>query len=193
MASAISSPLIRADFKRDPDGSLVDRATPPEGPLERAGLEPAGDTAATIDAQAVPEGGAEVQLAMAAQPDISIPAVGEIDTFDAMAYARQLDEFNNDIVRQVYTEIRYPRAAVRRNLQGSLELDLTLDRSGKLVGIEVARSSGYAMLDKSAITAAERAFKKSGAGSITEVAVAEYGDGGNLVVVPVPVSFILTN
>ena len=110
-----------------------------------------------------------------------------------MDYSRQLGIFNNDIIRRVYSEIRYPRAAVRRNLEGSLELDITLDRSGELVGIEVAQSSGYAMLDKSAMTAATKALKKKGAGEITAVAIAEYGEREDgLVVVPVPVSFILT-
>ncbi len=178
----------------DPGGALAEVETKtPDAEVERFVREPVRETVATVGAATAPESGAGVQLAMAVQPDIGVPAVEEIDTFDAMDYSRQLDLFNNDILRQVYAEIRYPRAAVRRNLQGNLELDLTLDRSGKLVGIEVGRSSGYAMLDKSAVTAAERAFKKSGAGSISEVAIAEYGDGDNLVVVPVPVSFILTN
>ena len=131
-----------------------------------------------------------VQLALAAPAAGGIPPVREID---AMDYSRQLGVFNNDIIRRVYSEIRYPRAAVRRSLEGSLELDITLDRSGALVGIEVGQSSGYAMLDKSAMTAATKAFEKKGAGEITAVAIAEYGDREDgLVVVPVPVSFILT-
>jgi hypothetical protein len=55
--------------------------------------------------------------------------------------------------------------------------------------VTVAESSGYTILDKAAVQAAEAALAKS-MGAIDAVAVAEYGSDGSLVI-PVPVNFIL--
>jgi len=114
------------------------------------------------------------------------------DMIDAMEYAQRLANFNTLVLRAVYAQIRYPRAAVRRNIQGTLELDLIVDINGSLQKIAVARSSGYSMLDKSAIKAAEKAFSEAPLPDIDQVAVAEYSENGNQLIIPIPISFILT-
>ncbi|MEH6608288.1 MAG: TonB family protein [Halioglobus sp.] len=139
-----------------------------------------------------------VQLAMASPAS----AVGELEpaardlndiaALDVMEYSQRLALFNSTVLRMVTINIRYPKAAVRRSLQGSLELDLTLQEDGTLNEVVVARSSGYNTLDQAAMRAANKAFKDSTLESIDPVAVAEYGDGGGVLIVPVPVNFILT-
>jgi TonB family protein len=114
------------------------------------------------------------------------------DMVDAIEYSLRLATFNTLVIRSVYAQIRYPRAAVRRNLQGTLELDLTLNNDGSLQGIAVARSSGHNMLDKSAINAAEKAFSKTPLEDIDQVAFAEYSENGSELIIPIPISFILT-
>ncbi len=185
-ATKASLPLTPAD--------TIGASSPAEEPVhpETAAAEP---EQSRPKAAVTPDSGDKdaeaLQLAMATPPE---NVIGALAAVDAMAYAQQLGIFNNDIIRRVYAEIRYPRSAIRRSLQGNLELDVTLDRSGSLIKVEVAQSSGYAMLDKSALSAAEKAFKRYRADNIDAVAVAEYGDkGGDLLVVPVPVSFILTD
>jgi protein TonB len=106
-------------------------------------------------------------------------------------YSRRLEEFNDLVIRRVYAEIEYPRAAVRRSLQGALELDVTIDADGALTGVVVARSSGYRMLDGSAVRAATRGLQRIDPDTIDPVAVAEYGTEGGELVIPVPVTFRL--
>jgi TonB family protein len=153
---------------------------------------------------AVTEHGAEtttlepVQLAMASP----VSAVGELEpaarhmndiaALDVMEYSQRLALFNSTVLRMVTINIRYPKAAVRRSLQGSLELDLTLQEDGTLSEVVVGRSSGYNTLDQAAIRAANKAFKDSALESIDPVALVEYGDGSGVLIVPVPVNFILT-
>jgi len=115
-----------------------------------------------------------------------------IDEIDAMEYSQRLASFNTLVLRNVYSHIRYPRAAVRRNIQGTLELDLLVDNEGGVLDISVARSSGHAMLDKSAVKAARDAFAATPLKDIDPVAVAEYSDDGKRLTVPIPISFILT-
>lgn len=50
----------------------------------------------------------------------------------------------------------YPPEAVRRELEGDVILLLLLDRDGRIQSIELARSSGHALLDQAAISAATR-------------------------------------
>ena len=139
-----------------------------------------------------------VQLAMASP----VAAVGELEpvardmndiaSLDVMEYSQRLALFNSTVLRMVTVKIRYPKAAVRRSLQGSLELDLTLQEDGTLNEVVVGRSSGYSTLDQAAIRAANKAFKDSTLESMDPVALAEYGDGSGVLIVPVPVNFILT-
>ncbi len=139
-----------------------------------------------------------VQLAMATP----VAPIGELEpeendldniaNLDVMEYSQRLAMFNTTVLRMVTSKIRYPKAAVRRSLQGSLELDLTLQADGSLSDVAVGRSSGYTTLDKAAIAAANKAFKGSSLESIDPVAVVEYGDGSGALIVPVPVNFILT-
>lgn len=46
--------------------------------------------------------------------------------------------------------LNYPDEARRRNLSGELELEVTLNADGSLVGIELLRSSGHEVLDEAA-------------------------------------------
>lgn len=50
----------------------------------------------------------------------------------------------------------YPPEAVAKGLEGEVILLLTLSTSGQLTGVEIARSSGHALLDRAALDAAQR-------------------------------------
>jgi TonB family protein len=124
------------------------------------------------------------------------PAMTDTDTseiINAMEYSQRLAVFNTSVLRSVYAEIRYPRAAVRRNIQGTLELDLSVDKDGKLLDVSIAVSSGHSSLDKSAVKAANKAFSNKPVQEIDQVARSEYSEeGGETLIIPIPVSFILT-
>ena len=106
-------------------------------------------------------------------------------------YSHRLARFLGEVVASVHAAIRYPKRAVRRGIEGSLELDVTLGTDGKLLGVSIASSSGQALLDEAAVAAAREALAFEFTGPVDPVAVAEFGAGGNRLVVPVPVSFRL--
>ncbi len=110
---------------------------------------------------------------------------------DVREYSQRLAIFNHQVFVLVNSRIKYPRSAVRRNIQGALELDLTLDTSGRLQAVEVAQSSGHSMLDDAARKAAKEALEKPLEGPLDSVAVAEYGADSGALVIPVPVQFVL--
>lgn len=134
-----------------------------------------------------------VQLALAAPTSAPIiePELSEITRLDVVEYSQRLATFNTVVLRRVTENIRYPKAAVRRNLQGNLELDLTLLNDGSLAEVAVGRSSGFDTLDQAAIRAARKAFKKNSLENIDPVANAEYEDESGQLIVPVPVNFVL--
>lgn len=114
----------------------------------------------------------------------------DILSLDVTEYSYRLAEFTNALIRLVYSKIHYPRQAVRRSIQGALELDVTELEDGSLVEVAIVESSGYSILDNAALEAAQQALTDMSLGVVDPVAVAEYGISGSLVV-PVPVNFVL--
>ena len=64
----------------------------------------------------------------------------------------QLRQAQAALSRHLY----YPPEAIAKGLEGEVLLLLTLSTSGQLTGIEIARSSGHALLDQAALDAAGR-------------------------------------
>jgi protein TonB len=126
---------------------------------------------------------------------VPIPGTLEDEAFDILSldvteYSQRLAEFNTGLIRLVYSKIRYPRRAIRRSIQGTLELDVTVLEDGSLVAVALVESSGYSILDEAAIEAAQQALEETSLGKVDPVAVAEFGVNGSLVI-PVPVNFVL--
>lgn len=115
----------------------------------------------------------------------------EILSLGVREYSQRLLEFHGSMVSKVYRNIKYPKRAIRRNLQGRLELDITMRKSGELVAVSVAQSSGHQILDAAAVAAAESAMASGNIAALDIVAVAEFGNSDNRVVVPIPVNFQL--
>lgn len=46
--------------------------------------------------------------------------------------------------------LRYPHAALRQHMQGTVLLRVLVDETGKPIDVDILRSSGYALLDRSA-------------------------------------------
>ncbi|MDZ7784135.1 MAG: TonB family protein [Halioglobus sp.] len=120
------------------------------------------------------------------------PLEREIRSLGLQEYFQRLATFHGDMVRRVYGEISYPRRAVRRSLEGRLELDVTLTATGELLAIQIVHSSGHRILDDAAVSAARAAFAEASLEDVDPVAIAEFGDfdRGELTV-PVPVNFRL--
>ena len=158
-----------------------------------AGASAADGASVEPGSQAAPETPEEIQTAslipLAQEPEEE----DEILSLGVQEYSRRLSEFHGSLVSMVYREIRYPKRAVRRSLQGRLELDLTLQNTGELVAVIVSQSSGHKLLDNAAVEAAQKAFNSGALGSIDAVAIAEFGSDPNSMVIPIPVSFKLAD
>ncbi|MDD2567426.1 MAG: energy transducer TonB, partial [Thiovulaceae bacterium] len=64
---------------------------------------------------------------------------------------------NFEIIRDmVLANLKYPNMAKRMGQTGIVELILVIDTSGKLLEVMLQKSSGYKLLDKSALQAATR-------------------------------------
>ena len=117
----------------------------------------------------------------------------DVRSLDVKEYSQRLSNFHSQLIGMVYGQIRYPARAVRRGLEGRLELDITLLENGELVDITIVQPSGHAILDKAAVKAAKSALSSGALSAIDPVAIAEFRNGqeSNLVI-PVPVQFMLT-
>jgi periplasmic protein TonB len=66
-------------------------------------------------------------------------------------------EFTNALLRHIAKFQRYPKAAERQRLQGTVHAVFSVSRDGRLLGAWVKTSSGEAMLDQAAIDTIRRA------------------------------------
>lgn len=71
---------------------------------------------------------------------------------------RALDSAIAALMREEF----YPREAIRHEIEGRVVLLLTLDAAGRVTAIEVAGSSGHAILDDAAVRAATRIVRLPG-------------------------------
>lgn len=122
----------------------------------------------------------------------SNPLEREVAELGIQEYSQRLAAFHTQLVRMVYGEIKYPKRAVRRSLEGRMELDVTMTSQGRVISIEIASSSGHPMLDDAAIAAAQEAFGSGLRGAVDPVAIAEFGSfATEQLTIPVPVAFRL--
>src|SRR5581483_9889706 len=59
----------------------------------------------------------------------------------------------NLLRRRVQEALRYPAAARRRGVGGTVHLDIAIDPTGRIERVEIARSSAHAALDEAALDA----------------------------------------
>jgi len=61
----------------------------------------------------------------------------------------------------------YPRQARRRGWQGVVDLRLRLNGAGRVTAVEIARESGFSVLDDAAVAAARRSRFRLGGGRVS--------------------------
>lgn len=85
-------------------------------------------------------------------------AVAEDDTEPSASEEHPADEADDRAVVQASKPLydlnpppKYPRAAYRRNYQGTVKLDVRVTVDGSAAEVRIAQSSGYAILDRCAL------------------------------------------
>lgn len=75
----------------------------------------------------------------------------------AAARSKELiNEYSSTMVRASYQYVRYPKRALKLNQEGTVLLEVIIDRKGELISSKVIQSSGYSALDDAAISAVEK-------------------------------------
>ena len=82
--------------------------------------------------------------------------VGFLGVYDVHPSYRQYQQYWQNYVSEFGTR-HYPRELVEKGLNGSLELDIAIDRRGKVRSAKVHRSSGNAIIDRAAVRVARAA------------------------------------
>lgn len=168
---------------------------------EAAAVAVAAQNAAPVPVQELPQPPAveeqvpEPELAVSAPVEpLPVAETAEqeqspLQELDDREYQRQLSEYVRVVMTQVFRNVRYPRRAVKRELQGQVELLAELDQSGELLGVSLETSSGYDILDEAAIRAVEKATPFP---ELSFVAKEEFvADTGDSYVMLIPVKFMM--
>lgn len=75
----------------------------------------------------------------------------------AAARSKELiNEYSSTMVRASYQYVRYPKRALKLNQEGTVLLEVIIDRNGGLISSKVIQSSGYSALDDAAVSAVEK-------------------------------------
>ena len=87
---------------------------------------------------------------------------------------------------RVFGEVVYPRRAIKRTLEGRVELLARMDAKGGLLDLAVGQSSGSTLLDR----AAERAVRKAAPfPEPSDVAREEFAADDGSYLMPIPITF----
>jgi protein TonB len=62
--------------------------------------------------------------------------------------ADDIQDWQREIVKQIIKTHIYPRSAIAREIEGSAKVQVTIDRTGKILGYEITEPSGQDQLDK---------------------------------------------
>ncbi len=155
-------------------------------PVEISSKEPVETEVVIAEAQEAESVEEPIETAQLA----AIPAPAPVAT-DPAHYSRVVQQFNRSLYQRVNAHVQYPRSALKRRLEGRLELNVVFDQTGSLLEVAVAESSGHRQLDEAALDAARNALD-SGLGFAVEAPVREeYGLADTQMSVPVPVQFAL--
>jgi protein TonB len=79
------------------------------------------------------------------------------DAGTAASTQRSIVSWQNSVMLQINRHKRYPSAARVQDMQGVVQVHILIDRGGHLITSEVARSSGFALLDEEALEILKRA------------------------------------
>ncbi len=119
-------------------------ALPPEARPE----EVKGDNRDTIEMTTAPQAPKVQESVVAAAPE-----QGQINISDSNAVPTWKRQVSGLIERNK----RYPDAAQARNLHGSVLLEFSVDRKGRVTGSRIAKSSGSSALDEATLELVRRA------------------------------------
>lgn len=68
--------------------------------------------------------------------------------FSSSAVAADIDEWQSQVGQAIAKKQVYPRAALRKEIEGKIRLEINIDREGNIVAHSLKSSSGHEVLDR---------------------------------------------
>ncbi len=90
--------------------------------------------------------------------------------------------YRSSVVKRTLKEVKYPKRAVKRNRQGTVLLDVTVSRTGKIMSINPVEEAKYSSLNNAALDAVN---------SVEKYPAVPAGLDGDTITIQVPIRFIL--
>jgi len=116
----------------------------------------AAKIAAAKRAQELKKKAAKAKIAARPKGDDIFEDDEDADLQDAAEqFASQL--YRSQLLKWAYKYVRYPKRALEKEQEGQVIYQVTIDRSGNVVGLNLAQSSSYSLLDRSAEKSIDRA------------------------------------
>ncbi|MFL0795919.1 MAG: TonB family protein [Cellvibrionaceae bacterium] len=151
----LSAPSIAAPTLEKPGAPTVAAATPIEKPSLPAAPKVEAKPPKAAPKPAAPKPKPEP---VAEEEDDSVFDDDEADAPVLTAesiLSRQ--RYMTELVKKTYQKIRYPKAAQRKELEGSVRLRVTIDRKGKVTKLETLEASKHDVLNGAAVKAVGKA------------------------------------
>lgn len=71
-----------------------------------------------------------------------------LSSFAGVANAADLNGWQKDVAQSIAKKQTYPRAALRKELEGKIQVEINVDREGNIVAHSIKSSSGHDVLDR---------------------------------------------
>ena len=68
--------------------------------------------------------------------------------FVTTASAQDISSWQKSVTQKIAKKQTYPRAALRKELEGKVQVEINIDRDGNIVAHSVTQSSGHDVLDR---------------------------------------------
>ncbi len=129
---------------------------PPENPLEIVPSKPVAkqQRAAIAPKTAAP---ASVGRATAHGPSQAQSKAGSGGKSKEARGTANLSSYQSKLVAHLRRFRTYPEAARRQRIAGTVSVEVTIDRSGRVTAVSLAKSSGHGVLDREVVAMARRA------------------------------------
>jgi protein TonB len=146
-SAAIAAPTVNAPVIAPPPSiaSTPAAAAPPPAPAPAPTPAESAPTPATPAPEPAPQ---PVQQ--------SAPAVAAAPAADTSAQEALYNAYSNNLRKLIYSQLRYPRRAVEREIEGLVVLRVITNRSGALIDAQLAQSA-HTLLNKAAQEATAKA------------------------------------
>ncbi|UAL10168.1 energy transducer TonB [Caulobacter segnis] len=149
LAPPTSPPRVQKDTPR-PQAKTDEKRAEPRPPTPPIQPRPAAVPAAETLSISPPRPEPKAPQVQGAPPSITAPPAPRVAT-------NAPDSWQGRVLAQLDKHRRYPAAALVRRQQGVVYVRFTMDRQGKVLSARLEASSGFAMLDREAVSLPQRA------------------------------------